>query len=105
VGKSSFKLFFALDFVVTIDIIQNQTDHLQGSIIQTSRMIIQQTSTADVSNITTTDIESLQNTLHKVCCVPATSAGLPRVSFFFFFVVAAAIYSINKANKAGSMHH
>jgi hypothetical protein len=26
-----------------------------------------------------------QNRLLKVCCVPATSAGLPRVSFLFFF--------------------
>ena len=25
-----------------------------------------------------------QNRLLKVCCVPATSVGLPRVSFFFF---------------------
>jgi len=33
------------------------------------------------------DIESLQNTLLKVCCVPATSAGLPRVSFFFSFLL------------------
>jgi len=32
------------------------------------------------------DIESLQNRLLKVCCVPATSAGLPRVSFFFSFL-------------------
>jgi len=29
------------------------------------------------------DIESLQNRLLKICCVPATSAGLPMVSFFF----------------------
>ncbi len=28
-------------------------------------------------------IESLQNRLLKVCHVPATSASLPRVSFFF----------------------
>ncbi len=27
-----------------------------------------------------------QNRLLKVCCVPATSAGLPRVSFFFSFL-------------------
>jgi len=31
------------------------------------------------------DMESLQNRLLKVCYVPATSAGLPRVSFFFSF--------------------
>jgi hypothetical protein len=33
------------------------------------------------------DIESLQNRLLKFCYVPATSAGLPRVSFFFFFLL------------------
>ncbi len=33
----------------------------------------------------TIDIESLQNRLLKVCYVPATSASLPRVSFFFSF--------------------
>ncbi len=27
-----------------------------------------------------------QNRLLKVCCVPATSAGLPRISFFFFLL-------------------
>jgi hypothetical protein len=32
------------------------------------------------------DIESLQNRFLKVCYVPATSAGLPRVSFFFSFL-------------------
>jgi len=32
------------------------------------------------------DIESLQNRLLKVCYVPATSASLPRVSFFFPFL-------------------
>jgi hypothetical protein len=42
-----------------------------------------------------------QNRLLNVCCVHTTSAGLPRVSFFFSFFVAAAIYSTNKANKAG----
>ncbi len=46
------------------------------------------------------DIESLQNRLLKVCYVRATSAGLPRVSFFSFFV-AATINSTNEANKAG----
>jgi hypothetical protein len=47
------------------------------------------------------DIESLQNRLLKVCYVPATSASLPRVSFFilFYFFVAAAIDSTNEANK------
>ncbi len=34
----------------------------------------------------TIDIESLQNRLLKVCYVPATSAGLLRVSFFFSFL-------------------
>ncbi len=47
----------------------------------------------------TIDIESLQNRLLNVCYVPATSAGLPRVSFSFF--VPAAINSTNEANKAG----
>ncbi len=32
------------------------------------------------------DIKSLQNRLLKVCYVPATSAGLPRMSFFFSFL-------------------
>jgi hypothetical protein len=32
------------------------------------------------------DIESLQNRLLKVCYMPATSAGLPKVSFFFSFL-------------------
>ncbi len=32
------------------------------------------------------DIESLQNRLLKICYMPATSAGLPRVSFFFSFL-------------------
>jgi hypothetical protein len=32
------------------------------------------------------DIESLKNRLLKVCYVPATSASLPRVSFFFSFL-------------------
>ncbi len=47
------------------------------------------------------DIESLKNRLLKVCYVPATSAGLPRVSFFFSFLffVAATIDCTNDANK------
>ncbi len=49
-----------------------------------------------------TDIERLLNRLLKVCYVPATSAGLPRVSFFSYFV-AAAINSTNEANKAEGM--
>ncbi len=49
---------------------------------------------------TTIDIESLQNRLLKVCYVPATSAGLPRLLLF-----AAAINCTNKANKAGGMCH
>jgi hypothetical protein len=32
------------------------------------------------------DMESLQNRLLKVCYVPATSASLPRVTFFFSFL-------------------
>ncbi len=49
-------------------------------------------------------IESLQKRLLKVCYVPATSASLPRVSFFFSFLffVAAAIDSTNEANKVTS---
>jgi hypothetical protein len=48
------------------------------------------------------DIESLQNRLLKVCYVFATSAGLPRVSFFFFcYCGGAAINSTNEENKAG----
>ncbi len=43
----------------------------------------------------TVDIKSLQNRLLKVCYVPATSAGLPRLLF------DAAINSANEANKAG----
>jgi len=37
--------------------------------------------------------------------VPATSAGLPRLSFFFSFLFfdAAAINSTKEANKAGGM--
>ncbi len=55
----------------------------------------------------TIDIESLQNRLLKVCYMPVTSAGLPRVSFFFSFLffVAAAINSTNEANKAGGTCH
>ncbi len=44
------------------------------------------------------DIESLQNRLLKVCYVPATSASLNRLLFFYF---VAAINSTNEANKAG----
>jgi hypothetical protein len=35
---------------------------------------------------TTIDIKSLQNRLLRVCNVPATSASLPRISFFFSFL-------------------
>jgi hypothetical protein len=53
------------------------------------------------------DIESLPNRLLKFCYVAATSANLPRVSFFFSFLffVAVAIYRTNKANKAGGTCH
>jgi hypothetical protein len=39
--------------------------------------------------------------------MPATSAGLPRVNFFFSFLffVAAAINSTNEANKEGGTCH
>ncbi len=55
----------------------------------------------NVKAILIIDIESLQNRLLKFCYVPATSASLPRVSFFFSFLffVAAAIDSTNEANK------
>ncbi len=49
------------------------------------------------SELRSIDIESLQNRLHKVCNVPATDAGLPRLLFF-----AEAINSTNEAKKAGS---
>jgi hypothetical protein len=39
-----------------------------------------------IKSVEAIDIESLQNRLLKVCYVPATSAGLPRVSFFFSFL-------------------
>jgi hypothetical protein len=41
--------------------------------------------------------------LLKVCYVPATSAGLPRLLFSSFF--DAAINSTNEANKAGGTRH
>jgi hypothetical protein len=46
--------------------------------------------------------QKMKNRLRRVCYVPAASAGLPRVSFFFSFFVAAEINSTNEANKAGS---
>ncbi len=52
------------------------------------------------SHVTSIDIKSLQNRLLKVCYVPATSTGLPRLLFF-----AVAINSTNEANKAGGMCH
>ncbi len=45
---------------------------------------------------TNIDIESLQNWLLKVCYVPATSAGLPRVSFFFSFLLLQPLTVIMK---------
>jgi hypothetical protein len=51
---------------------------------------------ATTFSITTIDVESLQYRLLKVCYVPTTSAGLPRLLFF-----AAAIYNSNEANKQG----
>ncbi len=44
-----------------------------------------------------------KNRLLKVCYVPATSARLPRLLFFFFFGVA--VNSTNEANKAGGTCH
>jgi hypothetical protein len=43
------------------------------------------------------DIESLQNRLLKVCYMPTTSPGLPRLLF------GAAINSTNEANNASGM--
>ncbi len=41
---------------------------------------------ATAATAVTIDIESLKNRLLKGCYVPATSACLPRVSFFFSFL-------------------
>jgi len=46
-------------------------------------------------------LRRLQNRLLKVCYVPATSAGLPRVSFFFSFLF---FNTTNEGNKAGGTH-
>ncbi len=54
-----------------------------------------------VSNVTI-DIKSLQNRLLKVCCVPATSAGLPRVSFFnSFFLLQRPFTVLMKQTRKG----
>jgi hypothetical protein len=45
------------------------------------------------------------NRLLKVCYVPATSASLKRLSFFFLIFFAAAIKTTNEANKAGGTCH
>jgi hypothetical protein len=57
------------------------------------------TTVPTVAGLVPIDIGSLQNRLLKVCYVPTTSASLPRLLLFF----AAAINSINEANKAGGM--
>jgi hypothetical protein len=54
--------------------------------------------------VNTIYIESLQNRLLKVCYVPATSANLPRVNFFFSFFVAAAIDSTNEQGNLSSLY-
>ena len=51
-----------------------------------------------VFQVSTIDIESLQNRSLKVYYVPATSTSLNRLLF------AAAINSTNEANKAGGTH-
>jgi hypothetical protein len=58
-----------------------------------------------VVTVTCIDIESLQNRLLKVCYVPATSTGLPRVSFFFSFLFLLLWLLTVQANKAGSTCH
>ncbi len=45
------------------------------------------------------DIESLQNRLLKVCYVPATSAGLPRLSFFFFLFLLRPLTVLMKQTR------
>jgi hypothetical protein len=46
--------------------------------------------------------QKIKNRLLKVCYVPATSAGLPRLLFCYFDV---AVNSTKEANKAGGMRH
>jgi hypothetical protein len=50
-----------------------------------------------VSNI---DIKSLQNRLLKVCYVPATSAGLSRLSFFFYFLLRPFTVPMKQTRQA-----
>jgi hypothetical protein len=47
------------------------------------------------------DIKSLQNRLLKVCYVPTTSAGLPRVSliFSFFFLLLPSLTGLMKHTR------
>jgi len=58
-----------------------------------------------VVTVTCIDIESLQNRLLKVCYVPATRTGLPRVSFFFSFLFLLLWLLTVQTNKAGSTCH
>ncbi len=44
-------------------------------------------------------IESLQNRLLNVCYVPATSAGLPRVSFSFLFLLLRPLTVLMKQTR------
>jgi hypothetical protein len=52
----------------------------------------------------TIDIESLQNRLLKDCYVPATSAVLPRVSFFFSFLLCYYGHLQNYRSKQGRQY-
>ncbi len=47
----------------------------------------------------TIDIESLQNRLLMVCYVPATSTGLPSLSFFFSFLLLQPLIVLMKQTR------
>ncbi len=53
------------------------------------------------------DIKSLQNRLLKVCYVPATSAGLLRMSFFFsfLFLLLQPLAVLMKLTRQAVLHH
>ncbi len=77
--------------------------HVVVWLMHTWNCCIPQGSSTSPWQVKCIDIESLQNRLLKVCYVPTTSAGLPRLSFFSFY--AAAINSTDEANKVGSTCH
>ncbi len=86
------KLFFVSVLYKLIKVLFSKNDTLKWTMYQ---------SRVGLNDGTKHRYRKSHNRLLKVCCVPATSAGLPRISFFFSFFVAVAIYSTNKANKAG----